>query len=245
MLSVENLSKSFDGVHAVDRATWTLGNDSVHCIIGPNGAGKSTFFNLLLGALRPDGGKILFRDEDITKYHPFQRARCGIAVKPQTTGVFTQLTVEHNIRVALQWSTPTEKVEDEIRVHLEGLGLVTKRHYPAAHLSHGEKQWLGIGMALAQKPRLILLDEPTAGMSPDETSKTCEIINAVANEGRALIVIEHDMSFVRELGAAITVFNNGSVFASGDIHEVEANEDVRHIYLGRRGAELLRTESGD
>jgi ABC-type uncharacterized transport system ATPase subunit len=239
-LEVRNLSKRFGGIRAVDQVDWSIGPGETRCIIGPNGAGKSTFFQLLIGRVRPDSGEIRFSGEQITRRHPFERARLGIAVKPQTLGVFPDLTVEHNLRLCLQRSHHGAQLEDRLTDNLRSLQLVPKRLYPTSALSHGEKQWLGLGMALASSPRLLLLDEPTAGMSPTETEKTVEIIKSASASGFSVLVIEHDMAFVRALAVETTVFHAGRVFMSGDISAIEQNEEVQRLYLGQRGAERLR-----
>jgi branched-chain amino acid transport system ATP-binding protein len=239
-LEVRNLSKRFGGIRAVDQVDWSIGPGETRCIIGPNGAGKSTFFQLLIGRIRPDSGEIRFSGEQITRRHPFERARLGIAVKPQTLGVFPDLTVEHNLRLCLQRSHHGAQLEDRLTDNLRSLQLVPKRLYPTSALSHGEKQWLGLGMALASSPRLLLLDEPTAGMSPTETEKTVEIIKSASASGISVLVIEHDMAFVRALAVETTVFHAGRVFMSGNISAIERNEEVQRLYLGQRGAERLR-----
>ncbi|HEY0291481.1 MAG TPA: ABC transporter ATP-binding protein [Hansschlegelia sp.] len=240
LLEVRDLSKRFGGVRAVDRVTWSIAAGETRCIIGPNGAGKSTFFQTLVGRIRPDSGEIRFAGRDVTRLHSFQRARLGVAVKPQTLGVFPDLEVEHNLRLCLQRSLRGAALEDALTEKLAELDLLAKRRYPTRALSHGEKQWLGLGMALASSPQLLLLDEPTAGMSPVETEKTVEIIKAAAAAGVSVLVIEHDMAFVRSLSVETTVFDAGRVFANGDISEIEKNEDVQRLYLGQRGAERLR-----
>ena len=240
LLQVENLRRHFGGVRAVDGVDWAIGAGETKCIIGPNGAGKSTFFQLLVGRVRSDGGTILFRQHDITRMHPFERARLGLAVKPQTLGVFGELTVEHNLRLALQRTSSSDALDERVDARLVQLTLETKKGFLARAISHGEKQWLGLGMAMSLDPSLLLLDEPTAGMSPAETSKTVALIRSVAAAGVSVLVVEHDMAFVRELGVETTVFHNGRVFTTGSLAEIEANEDVRRLYLGQRGAARLR-----
>jgi ABC-type uncharacterized transport system ATPase subunit len=240
LLSVVNLSKHFGGVRATDNVTWSIDAGQTRCIIGPNGAGKSTFFQLLVGRLRADAGQINLRGVDVTRSHPFQRTRLGIAVKPQTLGVFGELTVEHNLVLPLQRSLRGAVLEAEVERRLEALGLTAKRRFLTKHLSHGERQWLGLGMAMASSPALLLLDEPTAGMSPSETEKTVEMIRTVAREGVSVLVVEHDMAFVRSLDVETTVFHQGRVFANGSISDIEGNEEVQRLYLGSHGAAKLR-----
>jgi ABC-type uncharacterized transport system ATPase subunit len=240
LLEVQDLSKHFGGVRAVDHINWSIDVGETRCIIGPNGAGKSTFFQLLIGSIRPDAGAIRFAGLDITKRHPFERARLGIAVKPQTLGVFSELTVEHNLRLALQRVVKGNELEPRLDDRLGALGLSGKREFLTKELSHGEKQWLGLGMVMATSPRLLLLDEPTAGMSPAETDRTVAMITAVAATGTSVLVVEHDMAFVRSLSVETTVFHNGRVFATGDLLDIERNDDVQRLYLGQRGAAKLR-----
>jgi ABC-type uncharacterized transport system ATPase subunit len=240
LLRVQNLAKHFGGVRAVDGVDWAIAPGETRCIIGPNGAGKSTFFQLLVGRIRPDRGTIQFRDHDVTRMHPFERARLGLAVKPQNLGVFGELTVEHNLRLSLQRVLSGNPLEARIETRLAELGLGPKKDFLAREISHGEKQWLGLGMAMSLDPALLLLDEPTAGMSPAETSKTVALIKGAAASGTSVLVVEHDMAFVRELAVETTVFHNGRVFTRGTLAEIESNEDVRRLYLGQRGAARLR-----
>lgn len=240
LLETRALSKSFGGVLAVDAVSWSIGRGETRCIIGPNGAGKSTFFQLLVGQLRPTAGTILFDGRDITRAEPFERARLGIGAKPQTLGLFPELTVDHNLRLANQRFAHGAELDDRIARQLEELQIAEKSRRPVRELSHGEKQWLGLGLALALEPRLLLLDEPTAGMSLSETARTVEIIHDLSGRDMSIIAVEHDMAFVRDLGAHITVFHNGSVFATGSLAEIEDHDDVRRLYLGNRGATRLR-----
>jgi branched-chain amino acid transport system ATP-binding protein len=240
LLEARELSKRFGGVKAVDEVSWSIDRGETRCIIGPNGAGKSTFFQLLVGRLTPDAGTIVYDGANITRRHPFERARLGIAVKPQTLGVFAELTVEHNLRLSLQRAFSEPERTRRIEERLAALGLAEKAGFLTKELSHGEKQWLGIGMAMAAQPSLLLLDEPTAGMSPAETERTVEMIRQVAAAGTSVLAIEHDMAFVRSLAATTTVFHNGRVFVTGTITDIESNGEVQRLYLGKRGAAKLR-----
>jgi len=240
LLSVNDLSKHFGGVKAVDHVTWSIDAGQTRCIIGPNGAGKSTFFQLLVGRHKADAGSIHFLGHDITRAHPFERTRLGIAVKPQTLGVFGELTVEHNLLLPLQRLFEGHDLERELAASLERLALSDKRRFLAKELSHGERQWLGLGMAMASSPALLLLDEPTAGMSPVETEKTVAMIRETAGQGTSVLVVEHDMAFVRDLDVPTTVFHQGRLFVSGNISEIESNDEVQRLYLGNHGAARLR-----
>jgi branched-chain amino acid transport system ATP-binding protein len=231
LLVVQNLSKAFGGVRAVDDVSWSIDTGQMRCIIGPNGAGKSTFFQLLIGRIRADSGRIWFKGGNITQAEPFERAKLGIAVKPQTLGIFTELSVDLNLRLAHQRKARGVSLEERIEQQLAELRLANKRDYLVRELSHGEKQWLALGMALALKPDLLLLDEPTAGMSPSERI--------------AVVAVEHDMAFVRDLGADITVFHNGAIFASGSLAEIEDHDDVRRLYLGTKRLGAVRQRADD
>jgi branched-chain amino acid transport system ATP-binding protein len=237
---VRELKKRFGGVRAVDGVSWSMEAGQTHCIIGPNGAGKSTFFQLLVGRVKADSGAVRFNDVDITRSHPFERARLGLAVKPQTLGVFNDLTVEHNMRLCLQRVWAGADLDAQIDDRLAMLGLRDKSRVLTRELAHGEKQWLGLGMAMATKPKLLLLDEPTAGMSPEETTRTAELIQSLAKAGTSVLVVEHDMAFVRALSVQTTVFHEGRIFASGGLATIEQNEEVRRLYLGQRGVAKLR-----
>lgn len=240
LLEVRGLSKSFGGVAAVDAVDFTLDKGALRCIIGPNGAGKSTFFKLLMGNIPADSGRIMFAGRDITRMHPFQRAHLGIGVKVQNLGIYQTLSVRHNLFVPLQHHVPRSKMAGEIDQLLTRLNLAGTESLIAGALSHGQKQWLAIGMALAMKPVLLLLDEPTAGMGTEETLATGELIQAVNREGVTIIVVEHDMAFVRQLEAPITVLHYGRVFAEGSLAEIESHEEVRRIYLGTTQRERKR-----
>ena len=232
LLRTEGLAKSFGGVQAVDGVDFTLEAGALRCIIGPNGAGKSTFFKLLLGSIKPDSGSIRFRGRDVTRAEPHRRAHMGIGVKFQHLGVYNDLTVRHNLQLPLQHSLAGAAMDAEIARLLERLNLAGTEEKRVGALSHGQRQWLAIGMALAMRPVLLLLDEPTAGMGPEETRATGALVHSVHEEGVTIVVVEHDMAFVRQLGAPVTVLHYGRVFAEGSLAAIESNEDVRNIYLG-------------
>jgi branched-chain amino acid transport system ATP-binding protein len=232
VLEIAALRKNFGGVRAVDGIDLAIASGELCCIIGPNGAGKSTLFQLLSGQLWPTTGRIIFDGHDITRAQPFERARLGISVKVQSLGIFNDLTVDHNIRIPLTRRLPSNEIPDAIDSLLGQVGLRGLNMAHARELSHGQKQWLALGMALAIQPKLLLLDEPTAGMSSEETKLTTRIIRAFNATGSAVMVIEHDMAFVRELHAPVIVLHLGRVFFRGSFSEVEENEEVRHLYLG-------------
>jgi branched-chain amino acid transport system ATP-binding protein len=240
LLETRGVSKRFGGVQAVGDVSIRLAPGQLRCIIGPNGAGKSTFFKLLLGSVKPDAGTIHFEGRDVTRFQPHRRVHLGVGVKFQNLAIYTSLTVRHNLLLPLRHQFGRREIEMEIARMLTRLNLAGTEHLIAGSLAHGQKQWLAIGMALAVKPRLLLLDEPTAGMGPEETEATVRLIRAVNDHGVAAIVVEHDMAFVRQLGAPVTVMHYGRIFAEGTLAEIERHEDVRRIYLGAAKLERPR-----
>ncbi|MCB1500275.1 MAG: ABC transporter ATP-binding protein [Bauldia sp.] len=232
LLVTEGLNKHFGGLHVTANVNFTLDEGDIHCLIGPNGAGKSTFFRLLLGEYAPSSGRILFDGQDITTLKPFERIRRGMSVKFQVPGIFRSLSVRQNVEIALQDHIARGSLADEIDRLLAFVGLTDAATQEAGNLSHGQKQWLEIGMAIALKPRLLLLDEPTAGMSLEETHKTGEIVQSLQAEGMTILAVEHDMNFVRQVARKVTVLHVGRIFAQGSIEEIMADERVAAIYLG-------------
>ncbi len=232
ILETRDLNKWFGGLHVTGGVNFALEEGEIHCLIGPNGAGKSTLFRLFLGEHLPTSGQILYEGKDITKAKPFERIRRGISVKFQVPGIFKALSVRQNLQIALQHHRLPEKLCEEIDKLLEFLKLTEARYQLAGNLSHGQKQWLEIGMAVGLKPRLLLLDEPTAGMTPDETAATGEMVQALNREGVTVLAVEHDMAFVRQIAHKVTVLHFGKIFAQGTIDEIVADERVAAIYLG-------------
>jgi branched-chain amino acid transport system ATP-binding protein len=205
-------------------------------VIGPNGAGKSTFFSLLAGIQKPDSGRIVFNDVDITRMLPSARVRQGLGLTFQTNRVFHDLSVRQNLQIAKAAAADNDnKVkEDRYLLALERFGLDAGDHAKARNIPHHQRQWLEIVMVLASGPDLLLLDEPTAGMSPHETSNTARVLRELNQTGLTLIVVEHDMAFVREIAQRVTVLHQGRIFADGALDEVTRRPDVRDIYLGRK-----------
>ncbi|SDA22450.1 amino acid/amide ABC transporter ATP-binding protein 1, HAAT family [Methylobacterium sp. UNC378MF] len=241
LLETRALSKHFGGLHVTNDVNFALAPGEIHCLIGPNGAGKSTFFRLLLGEYTPERGQILYAGEDITALKPFARIRRGMSVKFQVPGIFPSLSVAHNLEIALQHHLEGASLGAEIRRLLAFLNLTAAASDRAGNLSHGQKQWLEIGMAISLKPRLLLLDEPTAGMSPDETFATGEMVQALNRDGVAVLAIEHDMAFVRQIAQRVTVLHVGRIFAQGTTDAIIADERVAAIYLGEADAPPLRS----
>lgn len=232
ILEIKNLSCFFGGVKAIDNVDFSVKSNELRCIIGPNGAGKSTLFKIILGTVKPKSGSVLFCGKDIKKNPTYKRVRSGIGVKFQNISIYNDLTVEHNIRVSLPDYINQNDIKSEGQKILNRLGLQVKLSDRAGSLSHGHKQWLSIGMALAMEPKLLLLDEPTAGMGSEETILTAELVKSLNSEGVTILVIEHDMAFVRELKAPITVLHLGKILAEGTLKDIEKNSNVRNAYLG-------------
>jgi urea transport system ATP-binding protein len=228
-LKLDRVSKQFGNLAAVNGVSEVFSAGELICVIGPNGAGKSTLLNMICGTLRPSAGSISFGNAAIDGLPPESIARLGIARKFQVPSVFESLSVADNLRLALPASAPSASVEELLdKVHLR-----IDREVLAADLPHGKKQWLEIGIALAMNPRVLLLDEPTAGLSVDETRDTARFLRDL--KGRVtVVVIEHDMAFVRELSARTIVMHHGSVIASGPFEAIENDDTVRDVYLGRR-----------
>ena len=232
ILETRDLNKHFGGLHVTADVNFALEQGELHCLIGPNGAGKSTLFRLILGEHLPSNGSVLYAGEDITTLKSFERIRRGMSVKFQVPGIFKALSARQNLKIALQHHLERGALGTEVDRLLAFLNLSEVGPQLAGNLSHGQKQWLEIGMAISVKPKLLLLDEPTAGMSPDETYATGEIIKTLNADGVTVLAVEHDMSFVRQVAQRVTVLHLGRVFAQGTIEEIVADERVAEIYLG-------------
>jgi urea transport system ATP-binding protein len=243
ILSLEGVNKTFDGFKAINDLNLYMDDGELRVIIGPNGAGKSTMLDIITGRTRPDKGKVEFgKDIDLTKLNEYQINRLGIGRKFQTPSVYVDHTVIENIWLSLEgsrtvWSTLFSKINstrrDRIDDVLKTVGLLEKARSKAGNLSHGQKQWLEIGMLLAQNPKLLLVDEPAAGMTDEETHKTGELLMSLAGK-HSIIVIEHDMVFVRQIARTVTVLHQGHVLCEGTVDEVQADERVIEVYLGRK-----------
>jgi branched-chain amino acid transport system ATP-binding protein len=233
ILRAEALTRYFGGLRAVHLSLAVVEGE-LRCLIGPNGAGKSTFFRLLSGELRPSSGRVYFRGHDVTGWDSFRVARLGLSIKYQVPTVFEELPVLQNLHLAAEFRYGHSGGRRRALAMLEVIGLRERAGEPAAVLSHGEKQWLEIGMASVAEPALILLDEPTAGMSVEEVRKTVRLLEQL-NERATIIAVEHNMDFIRMIARRVTVMHQGEVFAEGSMVEIEANEGVRDIYLGRGG----------
>jgi ABC-type uncharacterized transport system ATPase subunit len=232
ILETRGLNKHFGGLHVTANVNFALADGEIHCLIGPNGAGKSTLFRMILGEHTASSGSILYAGEDITSLKSFERIRRGMSVKFQVPGIFKALSARQNLEIALQHHLEGTSLADEADRLLAFLNLSDVGGQLAGSLSHGQKQWLEIGMAISLKPRLLLLDEPTAGMSPAETHATGEIVKTLNAGGVTILAVEHDMSFVRQVARRVTVLHLGRIFAQGTIDEIVADERVTEIYLG-------------
>ena len=232
ILETRGLEKSFGGVHVARDVNFEIQPREIHCLIGPNGAGKSSFFRLILGEHQPDAGRVIFRGEDITNLRPFARIRRGISVKFQVPGIFKALSVRQNLEIAFQHHLRGHDLDATIARVLEFVELGSVAGTLAGTLSHGQQQWLEIGMAVGVEPSLLLLDEPTAGMSPDETFKTGEMLRGLNAQGITILAVEHDMAFVEQIAERVTVLHFGAIFTQGTVAEIIAHPGVEEIYLG-------------
>lgn len=247
LLALESVSKSFDGFKAINDLTFYLDHGEMRAVIGPNGAGKSTFMDIVTGRTRPDAGTVKFypdheSDIDLTSLREHEINRLGIGRKFQTPAVYEDLTIWNNLLISLNrprdlWSTITYRVTSEDRDRIDDIlktvSLGEQRDTKAGFLSHGKKQWLEIGMLLAQNPKLLLVDEPAAGMSDAETERTAELLLSLKGK-HSIVVIEHDMEFIRRLGQKVTVLVQGHVMKEGSLEVVSEDEEVRSVYLGRK-----------
>ncbi len=246
MLRVESVSKSFDGFRAVNGASLTVEAGSIVAVIGPNGAGKTTLFNLITGLLRPDRGSILFDDAEIGRLAPHEICRRGIGRTFQIANIFPRLSVFANVQVSvlahqrksLSLFRPAARLAvEETNGILESSGLLAKARYLAGVLSHGDQRILEIAIALGSRPKFLVLDEPTAGMSPDETGATMALIRRLARErGLTVLFCEHDMEVVFSVAHSIMVMRQGRTIVQGPPAEVRENREVQEAYLGVSGA---------
>ena len=241
VLFVENLSVSFDGFKAVDIPYYGVKHGELRVIIGPNGAGKSTFCDLVSGKTKPSTGKVFFNSREISSLDESEIALLGIGRKFQTPTVFDSLTTYENLLLALpgnqEWQKnlfekESKEEKEQILGILEKVGLFKQRNELSKSLSHGQRQWLAISALIISKPKLLLVDEPAAGLTDRETEQTADLLLELAEE-HTLVVIEHDMDFVRRLNSTVTVLNEGKVLAEGSLEEMEKNEEVMEAYLGR------------
>ena len=243
LLEVSGVSVSFDGFKAINNLSFRIGNPELRAIIGPNGAGKTTFMDIITGKTKPEEGYVKWGAKNINLIGLSEAkiAQLGVGRKFQKPTVFEEQSVKSNLLMSLKknrspfsvlWSKTTIEDEKKIKWIVDEIGLSKKIKHAAGELSHGQKQWLEIGMLLAQEPQLLLVDEPAAGMSPIEREHTTKLLLKAA-ETRAVVVVEHDMEFIRRLNCRVTVLHEGSVLAEGSLDHVTSNQDVIDVYLGR------------
>ena len=237
---VQNLTVSFDGFKAVDGLSLSVDRNELRVVIGPNGAGKTTLLDMICGKTKPSSGQVLFDGQDLTRMSEHEIVRAGVGRKFQTPSVYEDLTVLENFEISIPQAYSVSKSlffkrNDEV---MKRIGQVAKEVFldellsqKAGRLSHGQKQWLEIGMLLIQEPRLLLLDEPVAGMSPRERELTADLLKRIA-AGKSVIVIEHDMDFVKRIAHKVTVLHQGKLLSEGSVEQVQADPRVIDVYLG-------------
>jgi urea transport system ATP-binding protein len=247
IIYLEGVTVSFEGFKALNNLNFIVDRGELRVVIGPNGAGKTTLLDVICGKVRPAEGRVIFGDmTDICSLREHEIARLGIGRKFQTPSIFKNLTVFENLDLAARdkskgvfstlFASPSPVKREAIFSTLETIGLASKSAQMAGSLSHGEKQWLEIGMVIMQDPKLMLIDEPVAGMTGKETERTGELLQSIAGE-RSLLVIEHDMVFVRQIAKKVTVLHEGSVLCEGSMEMVQSDTRVKEIYLGREARE--------
>ncbi len=243
LLEVSGVSVTFDGFRAINNLSFQIGNAELRAVIGPNGAGKTTFMDIVTGKTRPDEGRVIWGEKSISllRMNEAKIAQAGIGRKFQKPTVFEDQTVQENLLMALKnkrgwlgvlFYRPSAQDLEKVEELAAEIGLKDELNRKSGELSHGQKQWLEIGMLLAQEPRLLLVDEPAAGMTPQEREHTTDLLVQAAKT-RAVVVVEHDMEFVRRLNCKVTVLHEGSVLAEGSLDHVTSNQDVIDVYLGR------------
>ena len=241
LLFLDSVSVSFDGFKALNKLNLDVGENEMRAIIGPNGAGKTTMMDVITGKTRPDEGRVTFKNHDLTRIDETAIANAGIGRKFQKPTIFESHNVWDNLELALKadrsvfaslrWKLSLAD-QDRVAATLERINLTSELAKLAGSLSHGQKQWLEIGMLLIQQPELLLVDEPVAGMTDAETEKTAALLRDIAKT-RTVVVVEHDMDFIRALDVRVTVLHEGSVLAEGNLEAVQNNQRVIDVYLGR------------
>ncbi|MGO4349250.1 urea ABC transporter ATP-binding protein UrtD [Paenibacillus sp. FSL A5-0031] len=250
ILLCDDVTVEFDGFKAVQGMNLKLEKGELRFLIGPNGAGKTTILDVICGKVRPTAGRVTFGKVDITKKKEHQIAELGIGRKFQAPSIFPSMTVAENLEIAMRqkrtvFATLFAKMVEDERAKIDGqlvmIGLQKKSNWRAGGLSHGEKQWLEIGMMLLQEPEILLLDEPVAGMTDKETDKTGELLHQIARM-RSIVVVEHDMEFVRNFASKVTVMHEGKLLKEGSMDEIQRDDRVAEVYLGkRRDADVSRS----
>ncbi len=223
----------FGGVRAVEQVDFMLFDKELRCLIGPNGAGKSTFFKCLTGQLNPTSGEVIIRDQETTGAEPHEVASLGVGIKTQVPNVFDGLSVDENIWLSARRWHKSKRARTITSETVERLKLGDIRREMVGRLAHGQRQWVELGMVVAAEPWLVLLDEPAAGMTHEETARTAELIKEI-NTQAALIVVEHDMQFIRMISQQVTVFHEGQILMEDTMEAISKNKRAREVYLGNR-----------
>ena len=235
LLETRRLGMRFGGVQAVRDVDFVLAERELRCLIGPNGAGKSTFFKMLTGQLRPTTGEVLFRGESLSREETHDIARRGVGIKTQVPSVFDGLSVRENLWLSASRVAKGARARALVDQMLERIGLGAIAGRVVGQLAHGQRQWVELGVVLATDPSLVLLDEPAAGMTDKEVLRTVDLVREI-NKTKALIVVEHDMQFIRMIATKVTVFNQGAVLVEDDVEAILRNPMVRDVYLGKQAA---------
>jgi|TARA_B110000093_G_C12898703_1_gene379439 branched-chain amino acid transport system ATP-binding protein/urea transport system ATP-binding protein len=233
IVETRNLSMHFGGVRAVEQVDFMLFDKELRCLIGPNGAGKSTFFKCLTGQLNPTSGEVIIRDQKTTGAEPHEVASLGVGIKTQVPNVFDGLSVDENIWLSARRWHKSKRARTITSETIERLKLGDIRREMVGRLAHGQRQWVELGMVVAAEPWLVLLDEPAAGMTHEETARTAELIKEI-NTQAALIVVEHDMQFIRMISQQVTVFHEGQILMEDSMEAISKDKRAREVYLGNR-----------
>lgn len=233
VVETRGLSMHFGGVVAVDQVDFSLRENELRCLIGPNGAGKSTFFKCLTGQLKPTHGDVVIRDLSVNRAHSHEIAGLGVGIKTQVPNVFEGLTVHENIWLSARRWHDARRARTLVEETIERIRLGDIRRLTVNELSHGQRQWVELGMVIAAEPWLVLLDEPAAGMTHDEVQLTAELIGEI-NKTATMIVVEHDMQFIRMIADKVTVFHRGAILIEDTMDVVSADPTVRDVYLGHK-----------
>ena len=234
ILETEQLERRFGGVRAIHDVNFRLRRGELRCLIGPNGAGKSTFFKMITGQLKPSDGKIKFDGQDITGAQRHEVSKLGIGIKNQVPDVFNGISVRENLWAAARFRHNAKDAGTIVDRVLEKMTLAAMAERLVGELSHGQRQWVEFGMVMALEPKIILLDEPTAGMTAEETNRTADLIREV-NQTTTIVVVEHDMQFIRQIAKIVTVFHQGQILAEDTMENIQQNQMVLDIYLGKSG----------
>lgn len=233
VLEVKNLAKTFGGITALTNFNLTVRKGDIHCLIGPNGAGKTTVLKIITGVYPPTSGRVTLNGRDITGMRSNKVVSNGIAIKMQVPGVYPEMTMYDNMVIAAQNYVPKHELRSEIERLTKLMKIDTLGNPLVKNMSHGQQQWLEIAMALASKPSILFLDEPAAGLGPEETEFTAELVKDLNKQGMTILFIEHDMNFARSIAQQVTVLHHGRKFAEGTLDDILNNEEVVEIYLGK------------